>query len=549
MNIKCTFKLLLLFLIVELSIGINTFGQITVNSNLTPQQIVQNYLLGGGVIVSNVTYTGGDSCRGIFQGTSNLGMTGGLILATGKILNAIGPNNYPNIASDEVGTPGDSDLNAIVSDVTYDAAVLEFDFIPASDTISFNFVFASEEYPDFVGSYNDVFAFFLTGQNPAGGNYNKKNIALIPGTTIPVTINNINNGTSNTGPCVNCTYYVNNIGGTTIEYNGFTTVLKAVASVIKCTKYHIKIAIADVGDDAYDSGVFLEAKSFSAPSINISSSCTNGSVPSDSLMAEGCGKGTYTFIRSGNNSQPYTLHYIIGGTATNGMDYQDNSGHAIADSIVFPAGVDTVSITINAIQDGIPEPTETVILNVPQAYSCSTDTVKATIYIKNVNPLQVDLTGDSIICSKLNEQATLNAKISGGFGPYVYSWTPVSGSTSKDSIISVSPAQTTTYTVSVTDSCGMASKSSSFTVQVLCPIEIPNVITPNGDNYNDVFFIKNLEEYSNSKLVIFNRWGKIIYENTNYQNDWGGTKHSDGTYFYILNLNNGKSYHGTLTIL
>jgi len=512
--------------------------------------MVQNVLLGGGIAVSNVTYTGSNTCRGTFQGTSNIGMTGGLILATGKISNAIGPNDYPNIASDEVGTSGDPDLSAIVSDVTYDAAVLEFDFIPASDTVSFNFVFASEEYPDFVGSnFNDVFAFFLTGQNPTGGSYNKKNLALIPGTTIPVAINNINNGSSNTGPCVNCAYYVNNIGGATIEYNGFTKVLKAVASVVKCTKYHIKIAIADVDDDEYDSAVFLQAKSFSAPSISINTTGTNGSIHTDSLIAEGCGKGTYIFIRSGNDSQPYMLHYIIGGTATNGVDYQDNAGHAIADSIVFPAGVDTVSITINAIQDGISEPTETVILKVPQAYSCSADTVKSTFYIINVDPIKLKATGDSVICSQMNESATIKAHITGGFGPYAYAWTPSSGATSTDSSITVSPSQTTTYTVSVTDSCSGTKLSSAFTVEVLCPIEIPNVITPNGDSYNDVFFIKNLDEYPKSELIIFNRWGKIIYQNSDYQNNWDGTKHSDGTYFYILTLNNGKRYHGILTII
>jgi len=86
-----------------------------------------------------------------------------------------------------------------------------------------------------------------------------------------------------------------------------------------------------------------------------------------------------------------------------------------------------------------------------------------------------------------------------------------------------------------------------------CHIEIPNVITPNGDGINDHFYITNIEYYPNSEIKIYNRWGKRVYESENYQGDWDGDNHSEGTYFYIFRLNYGRGrieeYHGTITII
>ena len=215
-----------------------TLSQITIDSSFTPTYLVTNVLLGGGVQVSNVTFTGGNTFRGTFQGNSNIGMTEGVLLASGDISIAIGPNTQTS-AGTGYNYPGDADLQALIGGAqTYDAAILEFDFIPASDTIQFNYVFGSEEYNEYVNSvFNDVFAFFLTGQNPFGPAYNGTNIALIPGTTTPVAINNVNNGFANagyagTGPCMNCAYFVDNTNGNWIQYDAFTTVLTALAPVV-----------------------------------------------------------------------------------------------------------------------------------------------------------------------------------------------------------------------------------------------------------------------------------------------------------------------------
>ncbi len=133
--------------------------------------------------------------------------------------------------------PGDSLLSMLVGTVTYDACVLEFDFVPAADTAWCDFVFGSEEYPEWVGStFNDIFGFFVSGPNPEGGNYEFKNIALIPGTDLPVAINNVN-------PFYYPEYYVDNTGGLTIQYDGFTTVLTAKCAVIPGATYHFKLAV------------------------------------------------------------------------------------------------------------------------------------------------------------------------------------------------------------------------------------------------------------------------------------------------------------------
>ncbi len=238
-------------------------AQLTITS-LTPQNAVQNSLLGAGVSVSNITYQGVPNSLAGFSGASNLGISTGIILCTGNTA-PIG-SGASFFVSDGASGAGDSTLQAISMANIQDAAVLEFDFQVASDSVRFNFVFASEEYSDYVNSaFNDIFGFFISGPGIIG----QQNIALVPGTVVPVAINNVNNGYSTvgmipTGPCVNCTYYQDNTNGTSVAFDGMTTVLTAISAVQPCTVYHIKLAIANVGDGAFDSGVFLESNSFQA---------------------------------------------------------------------------------------------------------------------------------------------------------------------------------------------------------------------------------------------------------------------------------------------
>jgi hypothetical protein len=243
------------------------------DSTLTPAALAQS-LVGAGVAISNVKYTGALRAAGTFTSSSNiLGFTSGIVLSSGSARNVAGTNCKNGMSVDN-GEPGDADLNTIVGEgsTTNDAAVLEFDFVPTSSTISFQYVFGSEEYPDFIGSFNDVFGFFLTA--PGGA---PVNLALIPGTDQAVSINNVNDGNGPGVPAVNPQFYVNNqvqfapppapLPPVDTELNGLTVVLGAQATVTPGLTYHIKLAVADAIDFALDSNVFVQAGSLSSANV------------------------------------------------------------------------------------------------------------------------------------------------------------------------------------------------------------------------------------------------------------------------------------------
>lgn len=301
-------RLLLLFAIILFN---NANAQLIVNNTQTPAQLVQNVLLGTGITVSNVTFNGtavnANVLRdqvGHFQNGSstNIGIDSGVILATGKAQLAIGPNNQGG-ATNATANPieGDADLALLTTNTVKNKAILEFDFVPTGEDLSFNFVFASEEYPTFANSgFNDVFGFFLSGPGITGPYTNNAvNIALIPSSGgTPITINNLNNGNTNNGPCEYCTYYVNNtgsgqnpnLGASTIQYNGFTTVLAALSNVQCGMTYHIKLAIANVGDNSLDSAVFLQANSFNTSPLHFPNDylIANGFAPCDNTSIQIC---------------------------------------------------------------------------------------------------------------------------------------------------------------------------------------------------------------------------------------------------------------------
>ena len=162
-------------------------AQLTTTQTLTPQQLVQNVLLGSGVTASNITFSGDPLQIAQFFATpsTNLGIPSGIFLSTGHASTANangpqGPNNSGSTGTNWAG-PGDALLDVVSGVNTFDAAVLEFDFIPTGDSVKFRYCFGSEEYPEYVNAgVNDAFAFFLSGPNPAGGNYVNKNVALLP---------------------------------------------------------------------------------------------------------------------------------------------------------------------------------------------------------------------------------------------------------------------------------------------------------------------------------------------------------------------------------
>ena len=234
-------------------------AQLTITDSLD-QSGLATLLEGLNVSIINVEVDCAGAAMGHFSGSSELEITEGLLLTTGSAASVASvPGSFLSLYN---GTPGDQDLEfslAMESGTTMDACVLEFDCIPMGDTLLFNFSFGSDEYPEFVGSsFNDVFAIWISGP----GYPVPTNVAALPDGT-PVAINNVNAD-------LNPEYFHDNHlpPGQFVGYDGFTTNLTAFAVVEPDGVYHFKVAIADVADGVYDSGVFLEAFSFRSVSLS-----------------------------------------------------------------------------------------------------------------------------------------------------------------------------------------------------------------------------------------------------------------------------------------
>jgi len=461
---------LFVFLISWVGLASISNAQLTTSGGQTAFQLVQNTLLGSGVQLLGVTSAGGPNSMGTFNGSSsNIGISSGVILTTGSISGPdgpVGPNDLPNAGIDN-GSGGDAQLGALIpgNPSTFNATWIEFQFIPQGDSINFKYVFASEEYPEYVGSeFNDVFAFFLTGPNPAGGNYVDKNLAIVPGTgSTPVAINTVNDQT-------NSAYYVDNSSGNTVQYDGFTRPLIAMASVVPCETYTIRIAITDVGDAIYDSGVFLEAHSFQSKGMDVSHVVT-GSFNADTLY-ETCGEANVTFTFTGNNSVPNTIQYQITGSATDGVDYTVSPGTG---SVTIPAGQTTANIIITPIADGVGEGLEFIIIEIIDSAACpNVQLPRDTIYLQNVDPMVLNVRDDtSLVCN--NEVLYAYANVTGGAGTITYTWSDGLG---QGNYIPFIGRFTETYAVIATDQCGNT-VIDSFTVFV--PNAAPLILTFTDD--------------------------------------------------------------------
>ena len=308
---------------------LNLIAQIGVSNtapNNDPNHLINNIFIGGGVSVSNISYSGNNQQIGYFASGASIGMPEGIVMTSGYALAAdLGGNpattfpgtscpNTPNTICNDLYTVANSVPALIgqwfsVSSIN-DACILEFDFVPESDTLTFNYCFGSEEYLSWVNtSYNDVFGFFISGpglngpySSPAGFPNGSENIAIIPGSNppLPITISSIN-------PWSYPQYY--NTGNTTISYNGYTDVFTAMVIVQPCETYHIRLAIADGTDHWLDSGVFLEANSFSSTSLSMGA--FGVSISSDSLTVQ-C-NGTIDLEAQVNG--PYSILWNTGATS------------------------------------------------------------------------------------------------------------------------------------------------------------------------------------------------------------------------------------------
>ncbi len=409
----------------------------------SPGNLIADALFGNSCNeVSNVTFNGQISAIGTFtNGQTNVGISEGIVLATGDVSILEGPNTQSNATGGYgIFSGQDPHLAAIAAGTQFDLNVIEFDVTPSASNLSFQFVFGSEEYCEYVGSsYNDVFGMFITGPGING----TQNLARLPATNIPVSTNTVNH-------ISNIAYYVNNnnfefacenlppVAPNECQLDGWTKVLAANVTVIPCSTYHVKIAIADIGDGVWDSAVFLRAFS------SISSNMVKASVvyPNNQNTAyEDCQTGQIRIRRTGNNTAlPIPVSFTVSGTATPGIDYAP-----LISPVVIPAGQTEILLPVLPVADGLAEGNETILLDVFNACDCGQGQ-GLTFTIGELLPLTLD-NPDINDCSS----TTLLPQVNGGLSPYTYQWSD--GSTQPE-LLAFHPAGVKVYTVTVTDQCG-----------------------------------------------------------------------------------------------
>ena len=454
-----------------------SFAQLTTNTGINPQALVQNTLIGPGVTVSNITYNGSPSSIGSFTGTgTNLGIANGIIITTGTVIDngngPHGPNNQAN-AGQINGGAGSTLLSGIIGGgQTYDAAILEFDFIPYSDTVRFKYVFGSDEYPEFAPPnneiFNDVFGFFIAGPGITG----LQNIARLPNNGSIVSINNVNaitnptffnfNGDGTSSPYNSSPFY--------IQYDGFTDVLEAVSSVQCGETYHLILALADVGDGDYDSGIFLEANSLTSKTpVDLDYTISQSLFSNPDWIAEGCVNATVTLSRQTNLSTQLTIPIQVAGTATNGIDFS-----GVPASILFAPGQSSVSFTLTALYDNLTEGLETISLVFPLVDPCGNVTpLILDLFIQDIPLLTVQINATTINCP--GENVVLTTSISGGLGPFSYLW----NTGAQTPTINFTPSVSASYSVEVSGTC--SNQPSSANILVTVPVFQPLTISVNND--------------------------------------------------------------------
>ena len=396
-----------------------TLDVVEIETTTTEQDII-DAVASPQTVISNVLINCPDGAYGTFVAdNSDLGLEKGLVLSSGQVSEMANPANF--FASSINGSPGDSDLDYFSNQsggaASQDACVVEMDVFAATDELTFEYVFGSEEYPNFVNStFNDIFAFLISGPGINGdvNIANQLNIATLPdGNNTLVEINSVNFEN-------NWEYYRNNelgqsvvYGGLTSDYLGVKKSLTANATVDPCNTYHLKLAIADRGDSSFDSGVFVSEIKGGTPQLSV-----NFASGIDYLI-EGCSGTADELVVSLNNPQEDIAQYgvSIGGTATLGVDYILN----MPDTVTLNPGQTILNYPLIPLVDNLLEGTETIIITLSNNFGCGTiNFAEITIELNDEPEVIINLGADTaLVCA--GNGLSLNVE-----GATTYFWTPVS---------------------------------------------------------------------------------------------------------------------------
>ncbi len=440
--------------------GIVTSGKFTVE-----QLVKEIFIKGGCKNVFNIQPIGNLNGIGYFEnGASSIGLEKGIILSTGPIKNAEGPNSDTQKSGDFGDKRGDIDLNSLVQERVMDAVGIEFDFIPLESEVTFKYVFASEEYCEFVGTeFNDIFGFFVSGPGLEGDFSNKsKNVALIPGTEDFVSINSVNFqknssyyiGNELRDDATSCNIaYANKPTQQLIEYDGFTVVLESTLQLIPCETYRIRLVVADRSDPYFDSAVFLGANSFT---IGGEATITARAASEDLEVDEGCKDGYFLFERVNLDdlSSPITVPFKISAesSAEEGKDFS-----VIPRTIEIPAGEPSIALPIEVLVDDLAEAPDSLMLELDYPCECRTDTARLILLDPPI--LLADMPSPDIC---LGDTIELLPKIYGGNPPYRFEWENGDTSLARK----VAPTTNTRYTLNILDNCGQFFQTST-TVNII----------------------------------------------------------------------------------
>jgi gliding motility-associated-like protein len=658
-------KIIFIFFGVLFNVGVSQ--NITVNQTYSAQQLIENILVNSGCVsVSNFSATGGnfgagELSFGYFNANGSVfPFQEGIVLSTGKLNSVVGPNTNFSDSGIGMNWNGDSDLNTALSlSNTFNATVLEFDFIPNANTISFDYIFASEQYllnpTANQCNFTDGFAFLL--KEATASTY--QNLALIPNTTIPVRVNTVR-GSGTICPAANEAYFdAFNTGNYPTTYDGQTKILTAQATVIPGTLYHIKLVIADEGNARFDSGIFLKAGSF-VSEINLgpnrllatgTSLCPNETL---TLNATQAGATNYQWYKNGNPVGTNSATYDVTSTGIYTVEINVNSTCVITGSIeieyapnitnatttfsacdtnsfgfatfdlnaikaqIFnnlpsnysvalfesPTGTTALSanftnttpnqqiiyarivslencysnipITLNVISSGGILTTEIInicnntltSISAPSGFS---NYSWNTLPIQNSQSISISNTGNYIVtltgangCTNTQTFSVINSEIAtitnievndfeenltalisiNGIGNYTYS---IDGVNFQNIPIFNLPEAGEYHIYVKEEHCGTVSDT-------FFAISYPKFFTPNGDSFNDVWQIKNLDKkgLENSKIYIFDRFGKLIKELNKIKSSWDGTfdnqKLPSTDYWFIIEVSNGKKIKGHFSL-
>lgn len=453
-----------------------------VNLSVTPavpaESLIRNTLIGGNCFeVTNITSSGPDSAFGTFNnGSSTIGIQNGLVMCTGNAGMLPGPNDEVSESGNYDGNFGssatqDPDLATLTPLEQYDVVRLEFDFTPTANKVQFEYVFGSEEYCEYVQAFffNDAFGFFISGPGITG----TKNLALLPNSNTPVSVNNVNF-------INNSQYYINNSqtlldlvclfeGAANlqdIQLDGWTTPLTATVDVIPCETYHIKLVLADITDELVASAVFLRANSFDA----------GGTAKAEAVYAAGqatafedCPTSYIRFSRDSSDlNAPLEVQFAVSGTAVAGTDYTP-----LSSPVLIPAGQQEVLVPVVIFEDNTPESQESIIVSIDNACSCEQAEVE--FLITDRPAVVIDIPDeDQYICA--GQEVPFQVSASGGVPPFSYLWN--TGDTTPVVLLNTEGF----YIVSVTDFCGSQNKDSVYVNLTPLPVLNDTILFCPGDS-------------------------------------------------------------------